>query len=192
MTIKQPKGSGMCAVCVAAMATNTTCDDVYAFLNDGREMGDPILDVEVAMYLLKHAWLMGRGWNIGDAEDEKSFHVRDATRIQLIVDGLVGERAYIAVKSRNYPGVAHAVFWDGYTIMDPDPGVPDKTNIEDYALLQVFPLTWLGWENVPGRLRCEKADLPFFVKRWRTSKERGAKTSDWVRDGLIQQREAAE
>lgn len=166
MTIKQPKGSGMCAVCVVAMATNTTTDDVYAFLNDGREEGDPIHDPEMAMYLLKHGWLMGRGWRIDDEGSEDRKSVSHADNLLMQVEGLTGERAYLAVKSRNYPGVGHAVYWDGHVVRDPDPGVPDETPISDYALLQVFPLAWLGTDYTM-RLQCVPGEFPWFVKRFR-------------------------
>ena len=165
MTIKQPKGSGMCAVCVVAMATNTTPEQVYEFLNDGREHGDPIHDPEMAMYLLRHGWVMGRGWNFAE-DDGPDRRVSRAEDIHLVLEGIAGERAYLAVKSRNYPGYGHAVYWDGHNVLDPDPGMPDKSDISEYALLQIFPFLWVG-TTFTNRLTCEPGPLPYFVKQWR-------------------------
>jgi hypothetical protein len=168
-TIKQPKGSGMCAVCVAAMATNTTTDQVYEFLNDGRTHGEPIHDPELAMYLLKHGWLMGRGFQLADEEADRGMKLSGPDKLTMFVPGILGQRAYLAVKSRNYEGVNHAVYWNGISVQDPDPGMPDETEITDYELVQVWPFTFLGHTNLTRRLTCEPSEVPFFVKRWRQS-----------------------
>lgn len=168
-TIKQPEGSGMCAVCVAAMATNTTVDDVYDFMNDGRIMGDPIHDPELAMYLLKHGWALGKGWNVNDeddpANDKKTLGLDD---IHYVLEGLAGVRAYISVRSRNYEGVCHAVYWDGAHVRDPDPKMPEECELSDYILINVWPLTWMGFTDLTNRITLEKREeVPFFVKRYR-------------------------
>lgn len=165
-TIKQPAGSGMCAVCVAAMATNTTVEDVYAFLNDGRQVGDPILDQELAMYLLKHGWLMGYVWQLSN-EDAPGIQIGGEPRLDITREGALNDRAYVVVKSRNYSDCNHAVYWDGGNIRDPDPGMPDTTLISDYKVVQIWPLTWLGYTDITKRLTCNPAPLPYFVKKWR-------------------------
>lgn len=165
-TIKQPAGSGMCTVCVAAMATNTTVEEVYDFLNDGRQLGDPIMDQELAMYLLKHGWLMGHAWQLSD-EDGPGAQIGTEPRLDITREGVLNDRAYVAVKSRNYPGYGHAVYWDGANVRDPDPSAPDTTSISDYKVLQIWPLTWLGYTDITKRLTCNPAPLPFFVKKWR-------------------------
>lgn len=182
MTIKQPKGSGSCAVCVAAMATNTTTEDVYKFFNDGRVDGDPIHDPEIAMYLLKHGWLMGRGFQFTSDEDWLDRSVDSPDKLHLMVQGIQGERAYLSVKSRNYEGVGHAVYWDGNCVRDPDPSMPDEVEIGEYNLLQIWPLTWMGFTDLTGRIMCEpKNEPPHFVKRYR---DRGPNKGDNSADGL--------
>lgn len=59
-TIKQGWDDGICAVCVCAMATGSTTQDVYDFFGNDREYGEPITACEVAMFLMsrdKLAWL---------------------------------------------------------------------------------------------------------------------------------------
>lgn len=166
MTIKQKKGDSACAVCVAAMATNTTPADVYAWLADGRVDGDPIHDPELAMYLLRHGWIMGFGWRVAD-EDSEGLPIDEQTHFH-IEGGLAGKRAYLAVKSRNYENTAHAVFWDGYCVRDPDPSMPDESPLSDYSVLQVHPLTFTGHLDLVSRLVCTPAEKPpFFVIRSR-------------------------
>lgn len=168
-TIKQPKGSGACAVCVAAMATNTTIEDVYAFFNDGREMGDPIHSPELAIYLLKHGWLMGYGWQVNPEDNEAQDQIIDRPEnLHLLLEGIQGTRAYLAVRSRNYPGVGHAVYWDGYVVRDPDPNMPDETGLGEYAIVAAYPLVWLGHRDLTSRIVMEpRPEPPFFVKRYR-------------------------
>lgn len=167
MTIKQLPGTGMCAVCVAAMATKTTVEDVYAFFADGREIGDPIHDPELAVYLLRHGLIMGRGWQV-NPEDGGGRPIDNPDNLHLILEGLVGTPAYLAVESKNYPGVGHAVFWDGQCVRDPDPKVPDETHISEYVILQCYPLTITGSIDLVERIRMDPRDKPpYFVKRYR-------------------------
>jgi len=167
LTIKQGEGTGMCAVCVAAMVTNTTVEQVYDFFNDGRQYGDPIHDPELAMYLLKHGWIMGCGWGFTTEEEWEDVSVGSPDKLHMLIEGFVGTPAYLAVKSRNYEGVTHAVYWDGHCVRDPDPNMPDESPISDYKLVEIYPLHFCGFLDLVGRLELRPAELPHFVKRWR-------------------------
>lgn len=169
----------MCAVCVAAMATSTTVEDVYAFFNDGRQMGDPIHDPELAIYLLKHGWLMGQAWQVNPEDNELSDKIIDQPDlIHLVLEGIQSTRAYLAVRSRNYAGVGHAVYWDGASVRDPDPSVSDETPLGDYTILSVYPLTWLGHCDLTNRITMPPGRLPFFVSRYRKTGPSPAKRTN--------------
>lgn len=159
----------MCAVCVAAMATNTSVEEVYEFMNDGRMMGDPIHNPELAMYLLKHGWALGRGWQINDHNNlSEDKIISNADELHLLMESIEREPAYLCVRSRNYEGVVHAVYWDGIHVRDPDPNMPDECKLSDYNIIIVWPLTWLGFVYLTSRMTLEKHDnVPLFVQRYR-------------------------
>lgn len=133
-TIKQPPNSGMCAVCVVAMATYTTPRDVYAFFNDHRVMGDPISDYEESLYLLSRGLMKGGGFSTEGIQELDTVAVR-------LSDYLDKKPALLEVKSRNHEDTLHAVYWDGRVCRDPDPNMPDETALSDYEIVKVWPLT---------------------------------------------------
>jgi hypothetical protein len=62
--------------------------------------------------------------------------------------------AAIVVRSQKYKGAEHFVFWDGEHVRDPNPVVPNTTRIEDYYVIEVYPLTYvddakeLNWSQI--------------------------------------------
>lgn len=159
-TIKQGWDDGMCAVCCVAMATGTTVQDVYEFLNDGREAGDPICSAEEAMYLLSRGWVRGGGYTIeAGAPNENSLLQRQ----------LLDQPAMIDVQSNNGEW-EHALFWDGRHLRDPDPRQPETSEWEQYKVLRIWPLTRVVEAHLCRRLTLPRRTTPQFVLDWREGK----------------------
>lgn len=155
-TIKQGHSDGMCAVCVVAMATGATTDEVYAFLNDERVHGDPICSADEAMFLLSRGWIRGGGFEILGGNDM----VDADTELSRSIGGLP---ALLDVRSRNIEGIEHAVFWDGQVCRDPDPRVPDTTALPDYHILRIWPLTKVMETHYCKRITLPPRPTPQFV-----------------------------
>ncbi len=155
-TIKQGMNDAMCAVCAVAMATGSTPEEVYEFLNDGRIMGDPICTAEEAIFLLSRGWIRGRGY----AFDAPISTMKPSHHIE----HTIGEMpALLDVVSPNIEGCEHAVFFDGKVCRDPDPRVPDETELSDYKILRVWPLTRVLEIRYCKRIQLAPRHTPLFV-----------------------------
>lgn len=122
--IKQVLGDKKCTACVAAMATDTTVAEfedfmqelqsVYSFVNTEPPYGD----IEMNLYLMRY------GLKLGDTQ-YPSLH------------GLPGSKpASITVKSENYPGIHHAIYWDGKNLFDPSPKSENFRPFTDYNIIE--------------------------------------------------------
>jgi hypothetical protein len=63
--------------------------------------------------------------------------------------------ALLTVSSERFPGGLHSVYWDGQYIRDPNPDVPDKRNLEDYDIVEYWPLifTEARWKAIKEKYR---------------------------------------
>lgn len=145
----------MCAVCCVAMATGSTTEDVYQFLNDGRVHGDPICSADEAMFLLSKGWLRGTGFIIPEGAIVNEF-----TDLALRLDGMP---AMLDVESRNVPGVEHAIFWDGQELRDPDPRVGETSGFSQYKILRIWPLCRVMETHYCKRIKLDPRPTPSFV-----------------------------
>ncbi len=160
-TIKQGRDlrDGSCTVCVLAMATGETLEAVYEFLNDGRQVGDPVCMAEAAMFLMSRGLVLGAGFGV----KSKRFQISDE-----LAHNLKGWPAFVVVSSgceNEY--WQHAIYYDGRYLRDPDPFKGATSKWEDYEVQLIFPLAIIS-----DKWRCERMMLapqptPDYVLDWR-------------------------
>lgn len=149
-TIKQDAGSWNCTACVAAMITGCDVEQVHEWT--GTNVGDPIWDDELFIWLLKHGWQIDCGVEFREPLQELSLHQPVAFEFKL-----AGHPCYVSVSSENYPGETHAVFWDGQVLRDPNPKKPDEQpSLEGYVIHTIYPLSRPGQSHVRD---CEVREL---------------------------------
>lgn len=59
--------------------------------------------------------------------------------------------ALLTVLSKRFPGKLHQVFWTGKIVLDPSPGSPSERKIEDYKIVEYWPVIWTAER---GRALC--------------------------------------
>jgi len=136
VTIKQPYGSRMCAAAVVAMAIGK---DLTYVLNNGVMTPSGIsvyMQVRHVLAMLgEHAILCGLPLvslpkNMDGSEElELPFN-------------LIGWPSIVTVPSE-IENSTHVVFWDGYVVRDPNPKVPETTGLEQYEILELWPLCYI-------------------------------------------------
>jgi hypothetical protein len=92
--------------------------------------------LEVLILLARH------GVTGGTLVDIRHGQVRadDTVRVELSLQDI---KAILTVPSPTLPkDCVHYVFWDGHSVRDPDPSVPETTDIEDYNVQSIYPLTY--------------------------------------------------
>src|SRR3569832_2284323 len=96
-TVKQEPGSLNCTACVAAKVTGHAIEEVNAW--QGNEVGMPMWDDQLAIWLLKNGWQMLHGLSFKDALESP------AIGISVAWEGRLGVRpAVLSVASTNFPG----------------------------------------------------------------------------------------
>lgn len=135
-TIKQLSGSKDCVFAVVAMATRKTLKDVKCALCL-RPGGGTYLK-EIARYLAIQGYLMGYCFEFGDFEDNgvKEFIKDD----KIVVENIFYNAAIVIVKSKNFQGKTHAIYWDGKKVHDPDPNIVFST-LDQYKIIDWYVLT---------------------------------------------------
>ena len=126
-----------CYICCVAMATSKTYEEVSWFLTE--------FEWEVIEKRGTYGDTLDRLWKaVGytKGEDFVSIFVSEYelhSTSQLMPKMLWGRRALLQVKSLNFEGESHMVYWDGHTLHDP-------SNKRQYSsLAQVFDKNWEGW-----------------------------------------------
>jgi len=122
--IKQVLGDKRCVACVSAMATDTTVEEFEAFMQELQSVYSfinteaPYGDIEMNLYLMRY------GLKLGDTKYPNS-------------DGFPDSKpASVTVKSENYPGINHAIYWNGKQIFDPSPKSENGRPFSDYKVVE--------------------------------------------------------
>lgn len=130
--VLQPTRYACAAACVA-MITGVDIQRVFDFI--GHDCAArPMRFVEIGTFLLNHGYHLG-GFSSG------------AHRGSMIrFDWSVRQPAYLVVKSRRTAG-NHAVFWDGWQVLDPEPA-NEGSRLQDYTVSEWWPVLQLCTEAV--------------------------------------------
>jgi hypothetical protein len=130
--VLQALGSSDCVVATCAMITSTTLEEAHAWA--GTSLGEPWHDCVAAAYLLKNGIWMGYGIGLDEPmKVEADWNFSN--------DGkLLGQPAYMAVRSKSDPEGSHAVFWDGNVVWDPHPWAGDAEPLDNYEVSDFWPL----------------------------------------------------
>ena len=145
-TVKQPAGSKLCGAAVVATAVGESI--VYALnrmtpvYHKSDEEGY-FRTREVLQFLGSHGIVVGMAVEIDDGHFEPHTSVRVDFNMRDIC-------AILAVDSEGLPGFDHWVFWDGHNVRDPNPNMPETTDIEDYNVIEVYPLCYLDESGEDG------------------------------------------
>ena len=121
-SIKQVLGDKKCTACVAAMATDTTVAEFEDFMQELQSIYSfvstepPYGDIELNLYLMRY------GLKLGSTHCSADINLSCATSI--------------TVKSENYPGINHAIYWNGKQVYDPNPKVLDGRPPTDYKIVE--------------------------------------------------------
>lgn len=139
-TVKQPQGSKICGAAVAAMATGKTlwetlCEMKASYCqSDGKQF---YKTREVLKFIGGHGIFTGA---VGIATDKFTLRWNEVFTLNIC---LAGRQAILVVPSTVFEGKSHFVFWDGRYVRDSNPSLPDTTNIEDYEIEEIIPLTYI-------------------------------------------------
>lgn len=143
--MKQKPGSRNCVAVVAAMITGTTVEEFENSPLTKLNKDGGYNDSSAYRYLLSKGYVMGATWeNLG----RWKLSIGNALTIEFSIAGC---HAYVGVKSRNYKGYTHAIYWDGVSVHDPDPKVKDGLPLSDYDIIDWKPIYKLidpeNWEK---------------------------------------------
>ncbi len=135
-TIKQ-NDDVSCVAAVAAMITNTTMKE----FEDWIEEKPPYSDIDLHRYVLKKGYVLGYG-----AEVSKKLNAESNLYINFSIRD---NPAYVVVKSERFPGIMHAVYWDGKVVRDPNPEAADERSIDEFDVIIWSPVTKASGGNLP-------------------------------------------
>jgi len=139
-TVKQPRGSKVCAACVAAMAAGASLEEVESAMTP-TELPDGTHFYRTAEVL---RFLGGRGIYCGLTFDPNSEITEDQVSLSFSTEICLIERpALLCVRSRKYENAEHYVFWDGERVRDPSPDMPETSPITGYFVIEIVPLTYI-------------------------------------------------
>lgn len=130
-TVKQQTSTD-CTVAVAAMATGLSLKEAKAGMKITVLDGYAFYKMrEVACFLASHGILMGMHVGVGEGHlprtIEFSWRMADFPAILVVV-------------SERFKEQDHCVLWDGKQIRDPNPVAPDKRDLEEFKVLEIYPL----------------------------------------------------
>jgi len=131
MEVIRQTENNTCLACVMAMMVGES----EGYVLDWFEHIDPPFSDEDAFLFLAHhgiylAFLVDLGKDGEKISDSQEFKVSfDMVR-----------PAYVIVKSKTHTGRAHAVFWDGKNILDPQKDEPQE--ILKYDVISIYPMLW--------------------------------------------------
>jgi len=137
-TIKQPNGSRLCGVAVAAMAVGKGLRYVLNRINtvswpDGLQYARTC---DVLEFLGSHGIFCGL-----ICEPQRRLRSGDGMLFEMTLDS---RPCIFTVPSETFEGRFHYVFWDGQRVRDPNPTKPETTRIEDYDVVsEIIPLTYI-------------------------------------------------
>lgn len=153
--IKQNSSDKTCLAACAAMIFDTSIEDFKAFI--GKDA--PYTTADFWKYAASKNHGFGIGFsgsnllpkiNISTAEKEEyCFAQGDLTPESVLTFEfkLKDFPAIVVVKSESEPEMFHAVLWDGTRIIDPNPMVGLDREINDYTILQWFPIIKMEAES---------------------------------------------
>ncbi len=132
--LKQNRGSKNCVAVVLAMATNTSVNNVQKFLGINEHIG--MSDLQMCRYLAEKGFALGlgieNGWN-------KQLIMNSKENLKAVID-LTKYPAILIVQSEHNEDEAHAVYWDGGKIWDPNPDTQNNLDVENYKIYSWTPI----------------------------------------------------
>lgn len=141
--MKQIPGSKNCVAVVAAMATNTTVEEVEEFMKDSEclKRTGGYCDSDIFKYLMSKGFCPGTNyWN-----NEGDKVITEDTQIQVQIR-IKDVPAYIVVQSETREDWTHAIFWDGKQVWDPKSDAQDGRPLSDYKIYAWIPIFRFGKE----------------------------------------------
>ena len=119
------------------MATGTPVSEFLKFVGDKKP---PYSDLDCAQYLLECGYGMGIGFS--NLDGSYVFHPGATLQMNYLLETYP---AYVVVKSCRFPGMPHAVYWDGEKVLDSNPNVEaDGLPLEEYEILYWLPIYKVG------------------------------------------------
>ncbi len=139
-TVKQPLGSKLCGACVAAMAVGRKDidEEITLTLHDGMPY---VRTRHLLEYIGRHGILCGLLLtNRGEVDADMSI---DLTWQPFEFP------AILVVESQTFKDGKHLIFWDGNNIRDPNPKEPETSDLSEYVVLDIMPLTYIDESKEP-------------------------------------------
>ena len=161
--MKQITGSKNCVAIVACMATGCKPYDVDVFLNKNTSE-EGITDLEFYKFMMHKGYVIGIGieglWSEG-------LNIPNGKAILSLKYRVNKHPAYLIVQSETNPEYAHAIYWDGDKIWDPNPSAKDGRDIGEYEIFRFFPIIRAvdkTPENNEEQFIIESAEIPISEK----------------------------
>lgn len=141
-TVKQPKGSKICAACMVAMVTGHELDVVEAAMRktplpDGTYY---YMTNECLAYLGRHA--IHTGLTFQPTINGRPLVIPSISEAAIDIKwSMVGRPCMLVVRSKLYRNAEHFVLWDGQFVRDSSG--PDEVNqLHEYEIIEIMPLTY--------------------------------------------------
>jgi hypothetical protein len=136
-TVKQPFGSKVCGAALAAMVVGCTLEEAQArMMPSFHEKKRFYKTREILKFIGGHGVICGMTFSVDDGLLWHDADIKFSVNMQDIY-------AIVVVESSVYAGYSHYVFWDGKNVHDPNPHVEEISNLEDYVVQDVYPLTYV-------------------------------------------------
>lgn len=141
MRVFQPN-SWSCAACVAAMATDTTLEDVIRSIgHDGSQIKeDSIHPQKRRGFSLQEIlrYMISRDLYMGIFLTPEGQKIKKNTKI-LEVSVNIENPAMVTVPAFG-SGHSHVIYWDGARILDPSPSGHDNPRLESLSVVEWWPI----------------------------------------------------
>ena len=135
-TIKQPLGSKLCGACVAAMAVGRKDIDEKITLTPSDGM-PYVRTRHLLEYLGRHGILCGlllTNKNKGEIDADISIDITLKPFEFPVI---------LTVESQTFKDGEHLIFWDRNNVRDPNSKKPETSDLSEYVVLEIMPLTYI-------------------------------------------------
>lgn len=128
--IKQSNNKSCLASALAMMVDESEQYVLDWFENDG----PPFCDEDAYIFLAHHGIYLSLYCK---PKEPISFDDVECLNVSLQLNG---RPFYLVVESQGFPGKTHAILWDGYKVLDPNPEARNNPSLSNYKIVGFYPM----------------------------------------------------